>query len=170
MNRLGITTALVGAAILFAGCQDQTPTAPTDDAPVVSGPNAAVITQERDAPFEFTFDGCGEAVDAEGLDHWVVRQTLTPTGAWHFGFSNNWTATAEGQTTGNTWDARGSNNYFFIWDLTDGAPFTESWVRTSRFIGHGSAPDFILQGRDHVTVNANGDFTVYSTVDKIICH
>jgi len=170
MNRLGITTALVGAVILFAACQDHTPTAPTDDALVVSGPSAAVIMQERDVPFEFDFDGCGETVHADILDHWVVRQTFTPTGAWHYGFANNWTATAEGQTTGNTWDARGSNNYFFIWDLTGGAAFTESWVATSRFIGHGSAPDFILQQRNHVTVNANGDFTVYKTVDNIICH
>ena len=168
MRKKYLLAALAGAVIFVGGCQDQVATEPDDTAFVPTGPNEAVVWRAWDVPFEHVFEGCGEQVYARGLDHWVVRSTEAPSGMMHWGFSNNWTATAEGLSSGYVWDARGNNNAMLV-NAGDLAPLVFTWVRISRFKGREDASDFTVRSQEHVTLNANGDITSTRLVDEVIC-
>lgn len=168
MSKRYLVAALASAVILVGGCQDQVATEPDETAFVPSGPSEAVIWRAWDVPFEQVFEGCGEEVYAQGLDHWVLRSTDAPSGMMHWGFSNNWTATAEGLSSGYVWDARGNNNLMLV-NAGDLSPLVFTWMRISRFKGREDASDFTVRSQEHVTVNANGDITSTRLVDEVIC-
>lgn len=169
MSKQYLVAALASVAVVVSGCQDNVATEPDEIAIVPSGPNEAVVWRARDVPFEFVFEGCGEQVYALGLDHWVLRSTDAPSGMMHWGFSNDWTATAEGMSSGYVWDARGNNNAMLV-NAGDLAPLVLTWMRISRFKGRGDAPDFMVRTQEHTTVNANGDIASVRFVDEVICN
>lgn len=154
-----IKVGVLGAALAIWSCQDQGPVDPTLDAFKTSGPSAAVIQNDY-LPFTFDFEACGESLHMEGIDHWIVQLTETPSGQKMYGFRTNYKATTVGTTTGNIYKTIGQWHERWTWDDGDQAPYVYHIVTHMVLVGKGNTPN--IQGRwiYQLTINANGDVVV----------
>ncbi|MBA3852413.1 MAG: hypothetical protein H0X59_08635 [Chloroflexi bacterium] len=115
--------------------------------------------------------GAGEDVLVEGTVHTVVRTSTDGSGGTHVLVRANYDSlSGTGLTSGTSYRAvatEGSTSHNF--EPFVGAPYNITGTRHVRFIGRGSASDFTVIDRFHVTVNARDEITVQHQDIRITC-
>lgn len=144
----------------LASCDNSSPTETAD--PVISDTEFAVTMNEKDLPFDFiTGPICGEHMRFVGMEHWVEKFVLTPSGRVLASYHSNYNGTATGLTSGNVWKiVAGQLSNPQIADLTDLKPVVIQYKNDVVLVGQGSVPNIRGQWHWHLTVNANGIFVV----------
>jgi hypothetical protein len=104
--------------------------------------------------------GAGELVDLEGPLHELI--SITINGNHVSGDSHNQPQgiSGVGESTGDTYHATGVTQDHFSGSFTNGQ-FNETFVNNFRVIGQGPGNNFTVHENLHITVNANGDVTVF---------
>lgn len=112
--------------------------------------------------------GAGEVVDLAGPLHTVITFTINGnnvSGFFHFqpqGISGT------GETTGDKYQATGVTQESFKNSLQNGqANFT--FVNNFRIIGQGPGNNFLVHETMHLTINADGNVTVFHDNFSIDC-
>jgi hypothetical protein len=140
---------LLGAVAFFAACEAPTaPTVPT------SGPNAAVLQNDRTETAAFAFNNCsGEVIAGTATFHDVFAITTTPSGTFHLKVHEN--ASFEGSS--GTTEYVASQEINETENLAAGEEITE--VIHFNLVSKGSAPNEVLQESFHITITPDGDVT-----------
>lgn len=118
------------------------------------------------APVSFSMDvpcaagGAGEEVYFSGNIHTVSNITLDGSGGFH---SENHVNASEisgvGVTTGDKYQATSATNETRYLSGQVGAEYEYTYVSSFQIIGEGTAVNFLVHYRYHLTVNANGEWT-----------
>lgn len=121
----------------------------------------AVEVNARDSIVGEVFDDiCGEELTHTAGDlHMVISATENDnriSGGYHF---NPQGAKLEDEA-GRVYSGTGVGRGHFSEPVDGNGAVTFTAVDSFKLIGHGSAPNFLLQAVFHVTINANGDVTV----------
>jgi hypothetical protein len=114
-------------------------------------------------PFSTIVNVCGEDIQVEGVFHQVVSGNISGNGNYHSKFHINAKGTGIGLVSGAKYQWNDAINENL--NLTQGGSGccgNQTISQQLRIIGQGSAPNFLLTSLTHVTVNANGDFTVFT--------
>ena len=112
--------------------------------------------------------GAGELVDLTGPLHTLITFTVngnSVSGVAHFqpqGLSG------VGTTTGDTYHGTGVTTDHFRGSLVNGQ-FTETFVNNFRIIGQGPGNNLLVHENLTITLNANGDLTVFHDNLSIEC-
>jgi hypothetical protein len=128
-----------------------------------------VITNER-IPFEgilYGGDCIGEDLSLSFIPHFVTHTTIDPNRILHLKIRYNLSSfKAEGVTTGIKYQGSENLNQVYVGsaDQFSEPPWEMTFNYTTTTIGQGSAPNFRIKVRVHVTVNANGETT--SSIDR----
>jgi hypothetical protein len=112
--------------------------------------------------------GTGEIVDLSGPLHTLISFTINGnnvSGKFHFQPQG---ITGTGETTGDKYQATGVTQETFKSSLHNGqANFT--FVNNFRIVGQGPGNNFLVHETLHITINANGTFTVFHDNFSIDC-
>lgn len=112
--------------------------------------------------------GAGELVDFTGSVHEVSRIAIdgnTVHAGLHFNYQG---LKGVGQITGDTYAANGSFEETENGDFVNGA-FMTTTQEHIHYNGQGSAPNLTIRFSEHLTINANGDVTVFFENFSIDC-
>jgi hypothetical protein len=115
-------------------------------------------------------NGAGEDVQLSGPLHMLFHVTISAGDKIiiksHFqpqGISG------VGRTTGDKYRATGVTQETTTFDSIDGFPFVTSFVNNFKIIGRGPGNNFLVHENFHVTINANGEVTVFVDNFKFDC-
>lgn len=141
------------AAVLALGCD----ASPTQPAATPDGLSPAVIFNEQFRNISFTAisDCTGEVIDITVTFHEVDAVTEDGAGGVHVDSHFNLHFTGTGETTGAQY--LGSESFRDIFNTQVGNE--ETFEDTFTLIGHGGAPNEVLTGLFHITVNPDGTVT-----------
>lgn len=132
---------------------------------LVAGSGSAGVLVNVAVPFSEVISipcangGAGEDVAVEGFLHVLITETVDRNGVVHttsqfqpMGISGT------GLTTGDSYQATGITR-----DQISGTepPFEVTFVNNFRIIGQGTGNNLLIHEVFHVTVNANGELTVF---------
>jgi hypothetical protein len=158
-----VVVALVG----LGACSD-TPVSPRSVAPdAVGDPNLAAVvsTTNEVVPIDITAfvpcanGGAGEVVHAVGRLHQLITSVVNANGTvtvkTHFQPQG---LTGVGLTTGDKYQATGVTQETDVFGSP--FPFIATFINNFRFIGAGRDNNLLIHEEFHLTVNANGVFTV----------
>lgn len=112
--------------------------------------------------------GAGEVVDFSGIVHGVVKTTINGNRVNVAMHGNYQGLGAVGETTGDTYVGNGAFNETFNMSLNNGS-LENTFEEHVNLNGQGSAPNFKRKFIAHITVNANGDVTVFFTDVSVEC-
>jgi hypothetical protein len=158
---------LLPALMALVAC-DKAPTAPTGLRP--EAPNFAVVIN-RQFPISTTAlsDCGGEDIAVTGTFHRVLTITSDQTGGFHVNDHFDYTGlTGTSAITGANYVANQiSLVNFNVSASTLGFEVTQPI--TFKLIGQGSAPDEVVTGLVHYTINANGELTTFVDSFRIRC-
>lgn len=162
------------AILLLAGCQEANILeAPATDKDEIAVPVAPIQTNNFHvwSPFrDYLTDLCDvEDVVVEGRFRLKDAATRTESGRLNLRFHMNAEGTGVGQTSGATYQWNESFKETASFDLSEGAPFITTSVRTVNLVGQGQAPNLKVKARFHVTVNANGEVTARISEFEEVC-
>ena len=121
---------------------------------------AASVVLNVDIPINGTvFNPCnGETVTFTGIDHFTMKMTFDGSGGFHADAHDNIHVTASG-SLGNSYEGNQEDNNPFNGRIgveqTFGSTFSE--------ISEGAAPNFEMHILQHITINPNGNVTVFFT-------
>ena len=136
--------------------------------------SAAVVTNEKDAPFTSLVlvpcanGGAGEDVLIDGTVHFLVTSTINGnniSGKFH---AQPQGLKGVGQTTGDSYNATGVTQEHFKGSLQNGL-FTDTFIIIFKLIGQGPDNNLLLHTNRHVTFNATGDGTVLHENTSVEC-
>ncbi len=169
--RYRVLTAVLTCASLLVGCSEQNgPVEP--NSLMLTSPSAAVTDNYRES-YVFWGIGCEDPVEVvrlDGVDHWVIQYTQTPSGRKVDGIHSNYTATAVGQMTGNVWKLNGGQfHYKVTWDDIDGFPYVVTYMEQQILVSKGRLPNMMGKWRYHMTLNANGEVTIEREAGEFVC-
>lgn len=124
-------------------------------APVAAMAGATQIT----LPVSTSFSLCnGDAVNVTGTIHGQLNDVTSSDGTTHFSISENFRdVQGVDTTTGATYHVTGGASV--VENVSVNTTGTIHLVEHVTFVGTGSAPDFAVVVREHMTVNANGTVT-----------
>ena len=113
--------------------------------------------------------GAGEDVAVSGQLHAVAGLTLNGNNVHFVAVFNPQDVIGVGLTTGDKYQGAGVTRENLNLSLSSGIPGEFTYVNAFHLIGQASASNLSIHETIHVTVNANGTFTV--TIDKlsVIC-
>lgn len=94
--------------------------------------------------------------DKDGVIHWQ----------WHYQLQG---ATGVGQTSGLTYQINFISRENGIIDSDENPAGPITWVAYLRFIAPGKDNNFLAKALFHLTVNGNGETTVYNEIDNVEC-
>lgn len=163
--RTRTTAAGIVAACLIAVACEQAPTALSDAAqgPDLRASATAYTETGKDLPFSWDFwvdcavGGAGEWVHAEGTIHYLLHETLSPSGQGNYVMQSHPAGlTGTGQTTGDTYRTAGSAKETDTFGAED-LPLTVSYVQNARLIGPGPHNNYLATETYRLVINANGD-------------
>jgi len=159
---------VVVMALLGLGACSETPVSPRTLAPdVASGPDlAAGVSTTNDVEISgiTTFvpcanGGAGEVVEAVGRIHRLTVSVVNPTGTVTVKtHSQPQGLRAVGLTTGDKYQATGVTQETDVFVAP--FPFIATFTNSFRFIGPGPNNNLLIHEEFHLTVNADGTFTV----------
>ena len=122
-----------------------------------SGPTAVF-----EIPYFETVEACnGELVDLEGTVFITSHQTNPQGGLVSATGTNTIKAEGFGDDTGARYILRAHASFGVIFDLDDLTPDISTQVFRFKMIGRGNVPDTTIKFFLHLTVNANGDLSVF---------
>jgi hypothetical protein len=164
-------------ALVGLGACSEAPVSPGNPTPdVASGPDlAAVVTTTNDVEIDdiTTFvpcanGGAGEVVEAVGRIHRLMTSVVTPTGKVTVKtHSQPQGLTGVGLTTGDKYQATGVTQETDV--FVPPFPFVAAFTNNFRFIGPGPNNNLLIHEVFHITVNANGTFTVFDDHFSVEC-
>jgi len=137
----------------------------------IASAQATVVTSASTATLGSVryYDCAGEYVELQGEYRSVFHVVFDPRGGTHLTFQyNSHGITGRGLQTGTIYraverDRSGTTNIF-------AAPgFEMTTVDIFHLIGQGNAPDLAVEVREHITLNANGEFSVRYTEINSSC-
>lgn len=159
---------VVVMALVGLGACSETPVSPKTLAPdVPSGPElAAVVSTTNDVEITdlTTFvpcanGGAGEVVEAVGRIHRLMTSVVNPKGTVIVKTqSQPQGLSGVGLTTGDKYQATGVTQETDVFVAP--FPFIAAFTNNFRFIGPGPNNNLLIHEEFHITVNANGTFTV----------
>lgn len=160
----------IALALVLAAC-GETPTAPPETGVLdVPGPSAAVIVNEKSGPETIVlFDPCnGEPIEVTSTEKLIVRRTDDGAGGFLFGFSQTFSGTAVGLTSGREYQFQQT----FQFSEHARPPFPETFTFNNRaelIALDTGAENLLFHVLTHVTVEATGDIS--SAVDefRVVC-
>jgi hypothetical protein len=170
----GLTTFVVAGSLFGCGDVARGPTGPGP----LTGPllSASTTITNVKVPFaQLAFvpcanNGAGELVLISGTLHVLLHQTISDAGHAQFKFHfQPQGASGVGLTTGDTYRATGVTQQTVTVDLTDGAPFTQTFINNFRIIGQGRDNNLLVHQTIHFTVNANGEPTAAVVNTSVEC-
>lgn len=116
-------------------------------------------TTSQIVPFDQTIFGCTEPIAFTGSLHFVVTETITPSGSQHFmSHAQPQGVTGTGLVSGAKYQATGATIQSVT--MAAGGAQTNSYVNNFRLIGQGPEENRLVHENFHVTFNANGELTV----------
>ncbi|HEX5073652.1 MAG TPA: hypothetical protein VFW03_10620 [Gemmatimonadaceae bacterium] len=171
-HALVVVMALVGL-----GACSETPVSPRNPPPDgIGGPElAAVVSTTNDVEVAAitTFvpcanGGAGEVVQAVGRIHRLMTSVVNPTGTVTVKtHSQPQGLTAIGLTTGDKYQATGVTQETDVFVAP--FPFIAAFTNNFRFIGPGPDNNLLIHEEFHITINANGTFTVSNDHFSVEC-
>ena len=112
--------------------------------------------------------GAGEVVEVSGDIHVLTRVTINGNHVSFTEHDNFQGITGTGLTTGDTYQGGGANTFSSNDNLNN--PQLEETVAGSFHLnGHGSAPNLTIREVGHLTINANGETTVFFDNFSVDC-
>jgi hypothetical protein len=130
---------------------------------------AQTMTESERTPVSFSLTNpCnGETVDFSGIAHLVSHATTDDTGGIHEMFELNLQASGTGTQSGARYQISEGTSGVASSSATGAEEFT--FPTRLLVIGEGTAPNFVAHTVAHVTLNANGEFTVFFVHEKGEC-
>ncbi len=107
-------------------------------------------------PFGGVFFFCDEPVQIDGTYHIISDFNIIGDGRVHGRFHINAKGKGTGLVSGAKYEWNDAINDAFNAAIGVTETFTQNW----KVIGQGSATDFTLKQKFHITINANGELTV----------
>lgn len=104
--------------------------------------------------------GIGEDVLISGVSHLVISSTVNDN-VVTYKFHTNCQYVGIGQTTGDIYQAPGGDNRHYSYQVPLYQPFELTEVYSYHLISHGSGGNFVFCVVVHITINANGEVSVY---------
>jgi hypothetical protein len=110
--------------------------------------------------------GAGEFVTFTGYFHFLTVTVIDDQGGFHFKFTNQPQGlSGTGLTTGDKYQATGQTQGTFNGKVG----FETTFIDNVRIVGQGPGNDFLIHETFHLTVNANGEETVFVDHVSIEC-
>jgi hypothetical protein len=165
MMKYGTLCALSLAAVALAACTDApTPTAPR----AATGPRLAMVTNEW-TPFGFTTNNpCnGEIVPFTGKVHTLLHGGSTPGASTHAEMHFNFYLEGVGLTTGTKYVSNAASSSAINQNRTGTSAITQTLH--FKIVSQGSAPDFVVITKFHLTLNAKGEITAFHFDTETAC-
>ena len=135
----------------------------------VTSASATAVTER--VPFDFVLapeEGCGEAIQVSGTLLTEFSFTETSSGNVEIGFHfSPQGVTGVGLTSGATYHSTGET--LGTTTIRTSGGISDTFVNNFKFIGEGSAPNFLETDVIHLTVNANGVVTATVEQSMIRC-
>lgn len=163
-------TGLVAFALILAACGETPSTAPDTDVLDVPGPSAAVIVNEKTGPETVVLlDPCnGEPIEVTSTEKLIVRRTDDGAGGFLFGFSQTFSGTAVGLTSGREY------RFQQTFQFSDHArpPFPETFTLNNRaelIALEPGAENLLFHVLTHVTVEATGEISSMVDEFRVVC-
>jgi hypothetical protein len=130
---------------------------------------AQTITESERIPVSFSVTNpCnGETVEFSGIAHLVFHGTTDDTGGIHEMFELNLQANGTGTESGARYQISEGTSGVANSSVTGAEEFT--FPTRLLVIGEGTAPNFVVHTVAHVTLDANGEFTVFFVHEKAEC-
>jgi len=116
--------------------------------------------------------GSGEVVEGIAKEHAVIGMTTDDAGGAHFHLQVTLQGVGIGDVTGDTYQFHEDIPVFFFdrANFNSGGSFNASLDANVAVIGMGSAPNFSMDARFQVTVDANGVTTMDKTFVSASCN
>jgi hypothetical protein len=111
-------------------------------------------------------DCAGESIYVTGEAHYLVTVTEDGAGGYHGKYHVNIKGVGVGEDSGDKYQYNGVMNE----EINVAAGEEETLTESVNLIGQGKAANMVLKWDAHITVNANGDVTVYRDNERIDCH
>lgn len=147
---------------LFGG--DELPMTPTANIQVSQNAHATTFIDNVQVPIDISVfvpcaaGGVGEIVNLSGTLHMVFHTTTDASGGFHStSLSQPQGVSGTGLTTGDKYQGTGETQSTFNGKV--GSEFT--FVSNFKIIGQGPGNNFLVHENFHVTVNPNGEVTVF---------
>lgn len=133
-------------------------------------PERSSWTWEFTAPNYFwVWNPCAsEWVPFEGTVHYAVHQVTNASGGYHWVYHARHNLRGVGLSTGKKYQAI-SNETQHLNDNGPGSAYEWTFMNTSPLISQGDAPNMIFTLRNHLTINADGDWTAYFSYWEFVC-
>lgn len=113
-------------------------------------------------------DGAGEVVFLSGDLHSLVHTTVNGNRVTFRSANHPQGISGTGLTTGDTYQATGITQEVSTGSLVDGQ-FSDTFINNFRIIGEGADNNYLVRQSFHVTVNANGELTVFVDNFSVDC-
>jgi hypothetical protein len=92
--------------------------------------------------------------------HVLIHETIDSSGGYHFdAHFQPQGISGIGATSGAKYQGTGETSFRF--NVPGPPPFEQSFVNNFKIIGQGPGNNFLIHENMHITVNANGDLTVF---------
>ena len=118
-------------------------------------------------PEEVYNDCTGEWVELTGTFHINGRVVTDSAGGFHFKLHENWYLVGVGLDSGTEYIGNVTFNEQF--NEKGDFPFEQTVIQTATLVSKGEEPNLIMKARYHITINVNGDVTVYFDEWELVC-